>query len=61
MKVTLLKDIKKLGRKGEVREVADGHAMNFLVPQRLANIYTAASAKELTKKTSKPKSKKAKK
>jgi large subunit ribosomal protein L9 len=36
MKIILLDDVAKLGRRGEVREVADGYARNFLIPQRLA-------------------------
>lgn len=36
MKVVLLKDIKGLGRKFEEKNVSDGHAMNFLIPNKLA-------------------------
>jgi large subunit ribosomal protein L9 len=38
MKVILINDIKNLGRKGEVKEVADGYARNFLLPQKLVEI-----------------------
>lgn len=33
MKVLLLENIKGIGRKGEVKEVSDGHARNFLIPK----------------------------
>jgi large subunit ribosomal protein L9 len=36
MKVLLTKDVPGLGRAGEVKEVSDGHARNFLIPKHLA-------------------------
>lgn len=42
MKVILIKDVARLGRKGEVKEVPDGHAINFLIPRKLAVIGTGA-------------------
>ena len=40
MKVVLLKDVSGLGRLGDVKDVADGHARNYLLPQRLAAMAT---------------------
>lgn len=36
MKVIFLKDVKGKGKKGEVKNVADGYAQNFLIKQGLA-------------------------
>lgn len=35
MQVLLLKDIKKIGKAGEIKRVADGFATNYLIPQKL--------------------------
>lgn len=42
MKVVLTADVEKLGRRGEVKEVADGYARNFLIPRSLATPATRA-------------------
>jgi len=36
VKVILLDDVNKLGRRGDVRDVSDGYARNFLIPKKLA-------------------------
>ena len=36
MKVILTADVDKLGKSGEMREVAEGFARNFLIPKKLA-------------------------
>jgi len=38
MKVLLLQDIKGTGNKGQILEVSDGYARNFLLPKKLAKI-----------------------
>ena len=47
MKVILLQDIKGAGRKGEVKDVADGYARNFLLKQGLADIASAKKVSEV--------------
>ncbi len=40
MKIVLREDVEKLGRKGDLLEVADGYARNYLVPRGLAIVAT---------------------
>jgi len=47
MKVILKQDIKKVGKIGEVVEVSDGFARNFLIPQGKAVIFTPGSLKQI--------------
>ena len=47
MKVILRKDFEQLGRIGEVVDVKDGYARNFLLPRQIAYIATAGSIRAL--------------
>ena len=51
MKVILLTDVKKVGRKGEVVEVADGYGQNVLLKQNLALHGTSENLKRLARET----------
>ena len=41
MRIILQKDVEKLGRAGEMLEVSDGHARNYLIPRGIAVEATA--------------------
>jgi len=47
MKVILLKDVKNLGRKNEIKNVSDGYARNLLFPRKLAIVATVAEIKKI--------------
>jgi large subunit ribosomal protein L9 len=55
MKVILLENIPNIGNKGEIKEVADGYARNFLIKKGKAKIATNASIAKNTQKVSKAK------
>lgn len=42
MKVIMIRDVKDIGRKGEIIDVVDGYARNFLLPKGFAEVATAA-------------------
>lgn len=46
MKVMLLQDVKGTGKKGELVNVSDGYARNFLFPRNLARVADAQALNE---------------
>jgi large subunit ribosomal protein L9 len=50
VKVILLNDVKGVGKKGQICEVADGHARNFLLPRKLAVEATTGNVQDLAQK-----------
>jgi large subunit ribosomal protein L9 len=52
MKVIILKDTKKVGRKYEIKDVADGYALNSLIPRKIAILATAGNLKMIESKKS---------
>jgi large subunit ribosomal protein L9 len=47
MKVILIKDVAKIGRRGEVVVVSDGFALNKLIPKGFAQLATAENMKKV--------------
>jgi large subunit ribosomal protein L9 len=48
MKIYLLKDIPSLGTKGEIKDVANGYAINYLFPQKIAQRADANIIKKIS-------------
>ncbi|MGH9562956.1 MAG: 50S ribosomal protein L9, partial [Terracidiphilus sp.] len=49
MQIILQEDVEKLGNRGQLVEVAEGYARNFLLPRKLALEATAGNLKRLDK------------
>lgn len=58
MKVILLQDVKKIGKKGEVINASDGYARNFLLPRKLAEEATDTNLHILNNKNENERKKK---
>lgn len=50
MQIILLKDVSGVGQRGQVKTVADGFALNSLIPQKKAMLASPAALKDLEKK-----------
>jgi large subunit ribosomal protein L9 len=49
MEIILLQDVEKVGKKGEVTNVSEGYARNFLLPRKLAEVATAGKVAQIRK------------
>lgn len=59
MKVILQQEVKSLGKRGDILEVSEGHARNFLFPRKLAVEATTGNLKTLEVRKQKEELKKA--
>lgn len=50
MKVILLEDVENVGKKYEVKEIKDGYARNFLIPNKLVKLANKSNLKWLESK-----------
>ena len=60
MKIILLQDIKTLGKKGDVKDVSEGYARNFLLPKKMAVAANDEAVKNITAQKEKEKAEEAK-
>lgn len=49
MKVILLQDVAKIGKKSQIIEVPDGYALNKLIPRKMAEAATPANLSRITR------------
>jgi large subunit ribosomal protein L9 len=47
MKVILMQDVKTLGKKGDIKEVSEGYARNFLIPKKMARMADESAVKNV--------------
>ncbi len=47
MKVIFIKNVQGIGAKGEIKEVRDGYAKNFLLPQKIAEIVSDRKVQDI--------------
>lgn len=47
MKVILVKDVEKLGERGDIKDVSNGYARNFLIPRKLVQNATEAAIEQI--------------
>ena len=52
MKIVLLQDIKSLGKKGDIKDISEGYARNFILPKNLGVLATAEKITEVEKEKS---------
>jgi large subunit ribosomal protein L9 len=50
MKVVLVKNVPNLGKTGEVKQVSDGYARNYLFPNKLVKIASELTVREMEQK-----------
>ncbi len=53
MKILLKKEVKKLGNVGDVVDVANGYARNYLLPKKLATVVTKGNIEQINLQVSK--------
>lgn len=49
MKVILLQDVRKIGKKNDIKDLPDGYAQNFLIAKKLAKVATPDVIAKLNK------------
>jgi large subunit ribosomal protein L9 len=59
MQVILLRDLAGIGQKGSVRNVADGYALNHLIPNKMAQLATPDALKTLETRVAEEKTRRA--